>query len=243
MNPLHQFEVFAIHPLEVAGLNLSITNQTLWMAIAVATVSFIMLWGVRSVKLVPGRMQAFVELTYEFIHKLVKDGTGEEGLKFFPFILTIFLFIASMNLTGMIPGSYTATSQFITTLAMGMCVFVLVIFMGFWTQGTHFLGLFFPKGTPLYLAPLIIPLELISFFVRPLTLATRLAVNMVAGHILVKLFATFVIMMMSWVALTALLPFVVLMLIMALELFVALLQAYIFTVLTCVYLHDALHGH
>lgn len=243
MNPLHQFEVTQLMPLIIGGFDIAITNQALWTWIAVAAVSFIMLWGVRNVQLVPGRAQAFVEMTYEFIHNLVKDNTGEEGLKFFPFILTLFLFLAGLNVAGMFPGSFTATSQITTTAFMAVIVFLAVIVIGFKEQGLHFLGLFYPAGTPAYLAPLIIPLELISFFARPLTLAVRLCANMVAGHVLMKIFATFIIMLMGYFALTALAPFALLVALSGLELFVALLQAYIFTVLTCVYLNDALHGH
>jgi F-type H+-transporting ATPase subunit a len=243
MNPLHQFEVAALHPLEFAGFNLAITNQALWTFIAVATVSLILLAGVSRLRMVPGRMQSFVEITYEFIHKLVKDNTGEEGLAFFPLILTLFLFVASLNLAGMVPGSFTATSQITTTAAMALVVFISVIGVGLYKQGLHFFGLFYPAGTPVYLAPLIIPLEIISFLARPLTLAVRLCANMVAGHVLMKIFASFVIMLMGWLALTALAPLALLVALTGLELFVALLQAYIFTVLTCVYLNDALHGH
>ncbi|MFZ2587830.1 MAG: F0F1 ATP synthase subunit A [Alphaproteobacteria bacterium] len=243
MNPLHQFEVAVLHPLHVAGLDLSITNQAVWTFIAVAAISLLFVAGVANMKLVPGRLQAFVEMTYEFIHNLVKDNTGEEGLKYFPLILTLFLFLAGLNVAGMFPGSFTATSQITTTAFMAVVVFAMVIAIGFKEQGLHFLGLFYPAGTPGYLAPLIVPLELISFFARPLTLAVRLCANMVAGHVLMKIFATFVIMLMGWFALTAVAPFVLLVALSGLELFVALLQAYIFTVLTCVYLNDALHGH
>lgn len=243
LNPLHQFAVAEIHALEVAGYNLAITNQALWTFIAVAAIALVLLAGVSRPRLVPGRLQSFVEITYEFIHKLVKDSTGEEGMAFFPLILTTFLFVAALNVTGMVPGSFTATSQITTTGAMALTVFASVILVGLYKQGLHFFGMFYPPGTPAYLAPLIVPLEIISFLARPLTLAVRLAANMVAGHVLLKIFATFVIMLMGWFALTALAPLALLVALSGLELFVALLQAYIFTVLTCVYLNDALHGH
>lgn len=243
MNPLEQFAVKAIHPVEFAGFNLAITNQALWTFIAVAAISLILLAGVSRVRMVPGRMQSFVEMTYEFIHNLVKDNTGKEGLAFFPLILTLFLFVAALNVVGMVPGSFTATSQITTTGAMALVVFFSVIGVGLYKQGLHFFAMFYPQGTPVYLAPLIIPLEVISFLARPLTLAVRLAANMVAGHILMKIFATFIIMLMSWFALTALAPLALLIALTGFEIFVAILQAYIFTVLTCVYLNDALHGH
>lgn len=243
LNPLHQFEVAVVHPLEVAGLHLHITNQAVWTGIVVALLTLLFVWGVRKPALVPGRLQAFVEMTYEFIHNLVKDNTGEEGLRYFPLVFTLFLFLAGLNVVGMVPGSFTATSQITTTGFMAVAVFASVIFLGFKEQGLHFLGLFYPAGTPVYLAPLIIPLEIISFFARPLTLAVRLAANMVAGHVLLKIFASFVIMLMGWFALAALAPFALLVALTGLEVFVALLQAYIFTILTCVYMNDALHGH
>lgn len=257
MNPLHQFEVAPVLPLMLGDWNFTVTNQALWTGIAVAAVITLFTAGIMRMRLVPGRTQAFVELTVEFIMKLTKDVAGKDAIAFLPFVLTLFLFISCLNLIGMLPHAFTATSQITTTAFMGWCVIIMVIATGFYKRGLHFLGLFLPHGTPLWLAPLIIPLELISFFARPFTLAIRLAANMVAGHILMKLFAAFCIMLLglevsdvvapnahlSMMAPAAILPVLVLVAISALELFVALLQAYIFTVLTCVYLNDALHGH
>jgi F-type H+-transporting ATPase subunit a len=208
--------------------------------------------------LVPGRLQSVIELTVEFIRELTVGTAGKQALPFLPLILTTFVFIAGLNLVGMVPTSFTATSQITTTAFMGVMVFVLVVGVGLYQQGLHFFALFLPKGTPWWLVPLIVPLELISFLARPLTLAVRLAANMVAGHVLLKIFAGFCIMLLglahleagqlgfAQLALTtpvAILPFVMLLAITALEVFVALLQAYIFTTLTLVYLNDALHGH
>ena len=243
LDPLHQFEIQEIARLSVGGYELAFTNHALWMLIAVGAVSALFMLGSLRPSLIPGRFQAFVELTVDFVHGLVKGTAGDAGLKFLPLVMTVFLFIAAQNIMGMVPGSFTATSQIYTTGAMALAVFALVILVGIWQHGLRFFSLFFPHGTPLYLAPLIIPLEVISFLARPFTLAIRLAANMVAGHVLLKIFASFVIMLGSWFALSAAAPFIFLFAITGLEVFVALLQAYIFTILTCVYLNDALHLH
>ena len=245
MDPLHQFAVKAVQPLQFGGLDLTITNQTIWTGAATATIALLLLLGISRLSLVPGRWQSAVEMTVEFIQKLTKDTAGTAALPFVPLIMTTFLFVAGLNLMGMVPGSFTVTSQITTTAFMGAMVFLLVVGVGLWVQGLHFFGLFLPKGTPWPLAPLIIPLEIISFLARPLTLAVRLAANMVAGHILLKIFAGFCVMLLAqgWLAGLAVLPLLLLLAITALEVFVALLQAYIFTVLTLVYLNDALHGH
>lgn len=242
-SPMHQFEVLPLLPFEVAGFNLAITNQAVWTFIALGALTVFLLGGLVRPAMVPGRWQSMVELTVEFISKLVRDTAGKEAMVFLPLIMTTFLMIAGMNLLGMVPGSFTVTSQITTTAYMGVMVFVLVVAVGLYKQGWHFFAMFLPKGTPGPLVPLIVPLEIISFLSRPLTLAVRLAANMVAGHILLKLFATFCIMLLSVFAAASVLPFILLVAISALEVFVALLQAYIFTVLTCVYLNDALHGH
>jgi F-type H+-transporting ATPase subunit a len=254
LNPLHQFEVSPIMPLMVGGWDLTITNQTLWTGIAVATVIAILMAGITRMTLVPGRMQALVEITFEFIQNLTHKTAGHDAKAFFPLIMTTFLFIASLNLIGMIPHSFTATSQITTTAYMGALVFIMVVGVGVYKQGLHFFAMFLPKGTPWWLVPLMVPLEIISFLVRPATLAVRLAANMVAGHVLLKVFAAFCIMLLgltldgggsinALMAPTAVVPLALLVAITALEVFVALLQAYIFTVLTCVYLNMSMHGH
>ncbi|PIZ30277.1 MAG: F0F1 ATP synthase subunit A [Alphaproteobacteria bacterium CG_4_10_14_0_8_um_filter_53_9] len=245
-NPLHQFQVHAVYPLDIAGFNLAITNQTIWTGIAVATIILLLVGGLRKPTLIPGRWQAFVEMTYEFIEDLVVGTSGKQALPFLPLIMATFLMISAMNLVGMVPGSFTVTSQITTTAFMGVAVFLMVLGVGIYKQGLHFFAHFLPAGTPAYLAPLIVPLEVISFLARPLTLAVRLAANMVAGHVLLKIFATFVILLMGMgvFAASAVAPLILLIALTGLEVFVALLQAYIFTVLTCVYLNDALgHGH
>ena len=171
LNPLHQFELQPLVPLMVGHLDLTITNQTLWTGIALTLVVGLLLLGIRQVRLVPGRGQAAVELLVEFMQNLTKDTAGKAALPFMPLIMTVFLFVASLNVVGMIPHSFTVTSQFTTTAFMGAMVFLLVMGVGVYVQGLHFFAMFLPKGTPWWLAPLIVPLEVISFLARPLTLA------------------------------------------------------------------------
>ncbi len=259
LNPLQQFEVQALVPLHIMGFDLSITNQVVWTGIATAAILTLFLSVMGRMALVPGRWQSVVEMSVEFIRDLTVGTAGKEALPFLPLILSIFLFIAGLNLAGMIPTSFTATSQITTTVLMGLSVFLLVIGVGVYKQGLHFFAMFLPHGTPLWLAPLIVVLEIITFLARPLTLAVRLAANMVAGHVLLKLFAGFCVMLLGLAGLEssalsfsdlnlltgpiALLTLLMLVVFTALEVFVALLQAYVFTLLTVVYLKDALHGH
>jgi F-type H+-transporting ATPase subunit a len=243
LNPLQQFEIKELASFELLGQTISLTNQSLWMIIATLAVMAFFVIGTRKKAAVPGRFQSIVELSYEFIESLVKSTTGVKGLKFMPLVFTVFFFIAANNLLGMIPGSYTSTSQITVTFAMGIAVFILVWIVGFYNHGLKFFKLFAPEGTPLALLPLIVVLELISFFARPFTLAVRLAANMIAGHILLKVFASFAAMLATMFVAAAFVPAVVLISITTLELMVALLQAYIFTILTCVYLNDAINLH
>ncbi len=243
LNPLQQFEIREIYPLHIAGYDLSITNQSLWMLLAVGFISLLFLMAARKPRLIPGRLQAFAEITMDFIQSMVKDTAGKEALSFMPLIFTVFLFVAALNVSGMIPFSFTSTSQILLTGFMAGLVFIMVVTVGFYKQGIHFFTLFYPKGTPLVMAPFIIVLEIISFLARPFTLSIRLAANMVAGHVLLKIFGSFCVMLVGYFFLPALLPGVMLVLLSGLELFVALLQAYIFTILTVVYLNDSLHGH
>lgn len=242
-NPLHQFEIHELASFSIAGHEIAFTNQSLWMVIATLSIMAFFALGLRKKQLVPGRMQSAVELSYEFIKELTLSTTGTKGLKFVPLIFTVFFFVAANNALGMIPYSYTSTSQLSITFTMGLSVFLLVWIVGFYNHGLKFFKLFAPEGTPILLLPLIVVLELISFFARPCTLAVRLAANMLAGHILLKVFASFAVMLAGWVAVTAVLPATILFGIMGLELMVAFLQAYIFTILTCVYLNDAINLH
>lgn len=243
LNPLHQFAIHEIASFEIAGKEIFLTNQSLWMIIATLTVMVFFTLGLRKKQTVPGRYQSIVEISYEFIRNLVTSTTGVKGLRFVPLIFTVFFFVAANNVLGMLPGSYTSTSQISITFAMGLCVFALVWLVGFYHHGLKFFKLFVPEGTPLFLMPLIVTLELISFFARPCTLAVRLAANMIAGHVLLKVFASFAVMLAGWFVAASIVPAAVLVGITALEVLVALLQAYIFTILTCVYLNDAINLH
>ena len=245
-NPLHQFEIHPIADFAVGGVNLAFTNHAAWLIGVSLFIAFVFALSVRKRSVVPGRMQGFVEMTYGLIENLMEGTTGKEGMKYLPLIFTLFVFIASLNLAGLIPNSYTATSQVITTGFMAVVVFLGVIVLGFVKHGLKFLGLFLPSGVPLWMAPIMIPLEMVSFFIRPFTLAVRLGANMMAGHIALKVFAGFVVGFATMEGLAAfggILPFAGLFALNVLELLVALLQAYIFTLLTCVYLNDALHLH
>lgn len=242
-NPLKQFQIETIIPLDVMGYNISFTNHSLWMLLASLIISLIMLLAASRPALVPNRLQVAGESILSFVRALARDIAGEGSERFVPFVLTLFLFLAGVNLIGMIPTSFTATSQLYTTLFMALCVFVIVVVTGIYVQGLGFFKNFLPKGTPWWLAPLMIVLELISFLARPFTLALRLAANMVAGHILLKVFATFVIMVLPLLPPLLIVPLAVNVALNGLEVAVAILQAYIFTILTCVYLHDALHEH
>jgi F-type H+-transporting ATPase subunit a len=245
LNPMEQFAVQPILPLVWHGFDLSVTNQALWTGIAVAALSVVFLLGVGRMRLVPGRLQSVVEMSVDFARALTRDVAGHEALAFMPLIMTLLMFIAVLNLISLVPHSFAATSQISTTAYMALLVFLMVVGVGFYRQGLGFFKLFLPPGTPLYLAPLIVPLEVISFLARPFTLAVRLTANMVAGHVLLEIFAAFCVLLLGlkWLAATAVVPWLILLLLGGLEIFVAVLQAYIFTILTCVYLHDVLHGH
>jgi|TARA_Y100001960_G_scaffold206995_1_gene216113 F-type H+-transporting ATPase subunit a len=243
LNPLHQFEIHELASFTIAGKEIFLTNQSLWMIIATSVIILFFALGMRKRALVPGRFQSMVEISYEFIDELVQSTTGAKGKKFMPLIFTIFFFISANNLLGIIPGSYTSTSQISITFTMGLCVFALVWIVGLYKHGLGFFKLFVPSGLPLAMIPLMLVLELISFFARPCTLAIRLAANMAAGHILLKVFASFAVMLAGVFAALAIVPAAILLGITALEVLVAVLQAYIFTILTCVYINDAINLH
>jgi F-type H+-transporting ATPase subunit a len=196
---------------------------------------------------VPGRLQSVAELSYEFVANTLRSSTGTEGMRFFPFVFTLFMFVLAANLIGLIPYSFTVTSQIIVTVALALLVFFIVVVYGFWRHGLHFLNLFVPKGVPIYILPLIVFIEVLSFLSRPVSHSVRLFANMLAGHITLQVFAGFIIMLagfgvLGWLG--AVLPFIMVVLLTALELLVAFLQAYVFAILTCIYLNDAIHpGH
>ncbi|WP_374763576.1 F0F1 ATP synthase subunit A [Yunchengibacter salinarum] len=242
--PLEQFEIHAIAPQEIAGVDVSFTNSALWMVIVVTGMSLFMLGGMRRNALVPGRWQTMVEMAYEFIAGMVRDNVGRDGKRYFPFIFTLFMFILGANMAGMIPYSFTVTSHIAVTFALAMVVFVGVTLIGLLKHGAGFLKLFAPSGVPMALMPLIVPIELMSYLTRPISLSVRLFANMLAGHIMMKVFAGFVISlgaMGAAGALGAVLPFAFNLFLTGLEILVAFLQAYVFAILSCLYLHDALH--
>lgn len=247
IDPLHQFEIRQLGTLSLGQFDVAVTNQSVWIMGSTAFLCALLMLAARPKALVPGRLQSVLELTYGFVEEMVVSATGKAGMRFFPFVFTLFTFIAMTNLSGMIPGSYTTTSQFTVTATFALIVFAMVWVVGLLTHGLKFLTLFAPSGVPKPLLVLLVPLEMISFFARPLTLSVRLMANMLAGHILLKVFAGFAVMMvgsMGFLGLASgMVPGVFLVALSALELFVALIQAYIFALLTCVYLNDALHLH
>lgn len=240
-SPLHQFEVKTLIPMPSLGqYNIDFTNASLFMVLAVVTSFFFLFFGMARGRLVPTRWQSMVELTYEFVSGTVRETVGHGGKPYFPFVFSIFIFVLFANCLGMIPYSFTVTSHIIVTFALAALVFLMVIAIGLFKHGLHFFSLFAPKGIPVFLLPLIVVIELFSFLMRPFSLSIRLAANMMAGHILLKVIAGFVTSMAVYLAV---IPLGLSVLITGFEIGIALLQAYIFTVLTCVYLHDAVHLH
>ena len=240
-SPLAQFEVKPLYDLpELAGHNVDFTNASLFMCLAVVAVIAFLGLGVRKGSLVPGRWQSLAELSYQFIASTVRDNCGSAGRPYFPFIFTLFMFILFCNLLGMIPYSFTVTSHIIVTFALAAVIFLGVTLLAIFKHGTHFLAFFLPKGTPWWMAPMMYFIELFSYLARPISLSVRLAANMMAGHTMLKVIAGFVVMLGvagGWA------PLALLIGLTGFEVGIAILQAYIFTVLTCVYLNDALHLH
>ncbi len=239
IDPMNQFQVAPLFGDGTVGTFLTPTNSTLWMALAIGGISALLIGGMRGRALVPTRLQSVAELIYSFIRSMVMDVMGEEGRKFFPYIFTIFIFILFSNLLGMIPGSFTTTSHIAITGILAMAVFLTVIVLGFIKNGVGFLKLFWIDAAPLPLRPPLAIIELISFFVRPVSHSIRLAGNMMAGHAVLKVFAAFVPAM----GVAGVIPIAAMVGFTALEVLVACVQAYIFAILTCVYLNDALHMH
>jgi F-type H+-transporting ATPase subunit a len=249
MNPMEQFEVKPLVPLHLGRYDISFTNQALWMCIVVAAISLFMVYAAASRKLVPTRAQSMAEMSYEFVANMISSATGEDGLKFFPFIFTIFMFVLLSNFFGLLPGSFTVTSQIAVTFSLAAVVIGMVIVTGFLRHGLGFLKLFVPHA-PLLLLFLLVPIEVISFLTRPISLSVRLFANMLAGHTMLKVFAGFVIALGAtvvtptpWFAPLSIAPMFLIVAITALELLVAFLQAYVFAILTCIYLNEALHLH
>ncbi len=238
--PLAQFEIRELAPIEIGGLNLSYTNSALWMTFAVALVALLFAAGTRGRAMAPGRLQSVVELSYEFVANMVRDNAGADARPYFPFIFTLFVFILFGNLLGMIPYGFTFTSHIIVTFAMAAVVFVGVTIIGFARHGAGFLRFFVPAGVPAPLLAILVPIEVLSYFVRPVSLSLRLFANMMAGHTMLKVFGGFVVALGfigGWA------PLALIVALTGLEIGIALLQAYVFAVLSCLYLNDALHMH
>jgi F-type H+-transporting ATPase subunit a len=239
IKPLEQFTIERLIPLHIGGLDVSYTNSALLMTIAVAVVTALIVLSSRAARLVPGRWQSVAEMTYEFVADMVETNAGHGGMQYFSFIFTLFMFILLGNVLGLIPYSFTFTSHIIVTFALAVVVFIGVTIIGIARHGWHFLTLFAPSGVPKVLLLLLVPIELLSYCIRPFTLSIRLFANMLAGHTMLAIFAGFA----ASLPLFGILPLGVDVLIYFLELLVAVLQAYVFAILTCLYLHDALHLH
>ncbi len=259
-NPMEQFKVETIQPFVLGGQDVSFTNSSLWMAIAVAAIGVFLFVGTARPQLVPGRWQAAVEYLYDFVRKMLDDNVGPEGRRFAPLIFAIFMFVLVCNLLGMIPwvGAFTPTSHITVTLGLALIVFITVCVVGFARHGLHFFSLFWPAGDPVFkgsaasisgklvLGLFVFTIELLSFLSRPFTLAIRLFANMTAGHVLLKVFGTFVVTLGSFGALPyvfGILPLGVTVALTALEVLIAVVQAYVFALLASLYLNDAVNLH
>ena len=249
LDPIKQFEIHTMgKELSIGGVDISFTNSSFMMVVAVALICLFMFFGSSKKSLVPGRFQSMAEISYEFVADMIRSTAGKDGLKFFPFIFALFMFILFANVLGLIPFFFTTTSHIIVTFALAMSVMTTVLVVGFWKNGFKFLKLFVPSGVPIYILPLVILLEVISFISRPFSHGIRLWANMLAGHIMLKLFAGFIIMMFAGLGgaakIAAIAPFAMTVILTPLEILVAFLQAYVFAILTSVYINDALHpGH
>ncbi|MDO9061973.1 MAG: F0F1 ATP synthase subunit A [Bradyrhizobium sp.] len=245
-DPIHQFQINKLFTLgHIGGQEIAFTNSSAYMFVAVGIISLLMLGTGR--QLVPGRMQSVAELSYEFVANTIRSTAGSEGMKFFPLIFSLFMFIMISNFIGIIPYTFTVSSHLIVTVALALVVFFTVLFYGLYKNGLKFFKIFVPSGVPVAILPLVMFIEVLSFFLRPVSHSVRLFANMLAGHIALKVFASFIGMLgafgiLGWAG--AVLPLGLTMALTALELLVAFLQAYVFAILTCIYLNDALHpGH
>ncbi len=247
-DPIHQFEIQKLVTLgHIGGHEIAFTNSALFMAITVVGIAALLVGGSSARALVPGRMQSVAELSYEFVANTIQSTAGKEGMKFFPLVFSLFMFVLIANVIGLIPYTFTVTSHIIITASLALLVFATVLIYGFWKNGLGFFRLFVPSGIPIYILPLIVFIELLSFLSRPISHSVRLFANMLAGHITLKVFASFITLLggfgiAGWFG--AILPLSLVVALTALELLVAFLQAYVFAILTCIYLNDAIHpGH
>jgi len=249
MDPIHQFQIVNLFSLgRLGGAEIAFTNSAAFMLAAVALLTLFLVLGTAGGKHVPTRLQSAAELSYEFVATMVRSTAGQEGMRFFPFVFTIFMFVLTLNMFGLIPYAFTVTSHIVITAALALTVFFTVLIYGLMRHGLHFFNLFVPKGVPVYILPMIVAIEILSFISRPISHSVRLFANMLAGHIALKVFAGFIILLggalgaIGWAG--GVLPFAMIVGLTALEALVAFLQAYVFAILTCIYLNDAIHpGH
>ena len=240
-NPMSQFEVYSIGPkIQIGSFDLSFTNSSLFMVLTVSVISLFFITATQKKSLVPNKMQLIAEMAFEFVSKMISETAGKDARPYFPFILSLFLFVLVANLLGMLPYSFTVTSHIIVTFALAFFIFVGVTLVGFARHGISYLKLFVPSGVPIFLLPLIIVIEVISYLSRPVSLSVRLFANMMAGHTMLKVFGGFVV---SLGILGGWLPLGFAVALTGLELLVAFIQAYVFAILTCIYLNDALNLH
>lgn len=237
--PLEQFVIKPLIPIHVGGVDLSYTNSALMMTIVVALIMLLLLGSTRRAALIPGRLQSVAELCYEFVANMVRENVGTDGFEYFPLVFSIFMFVLFGNFLGLIPYSFTFTGQIVVTFALAIFVFLLVTLVAFIRHGIHFFSFFFPPGAPVFMAPVLVPIEVISYLSRPVSLGIRLFANMMAGHTMMAVFAGFTITL----GLFGFLPVAINVAMFALEMIVCALQAYVFTILTCLYLRDAVHLH
>jgi len=236
---MEQFEIHRLMELEIFGFDASFTNSSLFMVLGVVLIVGFIAVSMNGRSLVPTRMQSVAELSYEFVANMVRENVGQAGMKYFPFVFTLFMFILVLNLIGLIPYTFTVTSHILVTFALAAMVFVVVTAIGFARHGLGYLRLFVPEGVPIWLMPLIVPIELISYLIRPVSLSVRLFANMMAGHTMLKVFAGFVVSL----GIFGIAPLLFTIAFTGLEVVVAFLQAFIFAVLTCIYLNDAVNMH
>ena len=249
MDPIHQFQIVNLFSVgKIGDAEIFFTNSALMMLLAVVLLTAFLVLGTASARPVPGRLQSAAELTYEFVATMLRSTGGSEGMRFFPFVFTIFMFVLLLNMFGLIPYAFTVTSHIVITAVLALTVFFTVLIYGLMRHGLHFFNLFVPKGVPIYILPMIVAIEVLSFISRPISHSVRLFANMLAGHIALKVFAGFIILLgtglgaIGWIG--GVLPFAMIVALYALETLVAFLQAYVFAILTCIYLNDALHpGH
>ena len=249
IDPIHQFNIEPLFTIgHIGNHTIAFTNSSLYMFLSVAVISILMIGGVAGRQLVPGRFQSMAEVSYEFVASMIRSNAGPEGMRFFPLVFSLFMFILVSNVIGIIPYTFTVSSHIIVTATLALLVFFTVLIYGFYRNGLKFFRIFVPSGIPIYILPLVVVIEIISFLTRPLSHSVRLFANMLAGHITLKVFAGFVALLgtslgaIGWIG--GILPLALTVALTALELLVAFLQAYVFAILTCIYLNDAIHpGH